>query len=428
MITENQRKKKKKKKRLAFFLILTYLIVFFSGYGIGLSNSDKNISGKTEQSEEENIKEVEATEESAKEVSQEKEEAEEKEQNKTVEKIMNDMTLSEMVYQMMFVTPESITGVGQAVQAGEGTKQALLKYPVGGIIYFSQNFQSREQTVEMIKNTQNYSKIPLFISVDEEGGRVSRLGSNPQMGTTKHPPMLEIGNTKDAKKAYAIGEMLAKELTEIGFNVDFAPDSDVLINSENKEIGDRSFGSDPQNVAMMVQSIVSGMQENGLSATLKHFPGHGSTYVDSHTGYSESTRTIEELRNSEFLPFISGINAGADFIMISHMTLINAVKEKVPASVSKEVITDMLKNELGYSGIIITDSFRMGAITDKYTASQAAVKAVKAGVDMILMTPDITSAHSAIVAAVKSGEISEDRIKESVRKIISLKVEKGMFE
>ena len=146
------------------------------------------------------------------------------------------------------------------------------------------------------------------------------------------------------------------------------------------------------------------------------------------TGYSESTRTLDEMRNCEFLPFVSGIKAEVDFIMVSHMTPVNATEEKVPASVSKEIITDGLKTELGYSGIVITDAFNMGAVTEKYTAGEAAVKAVKAGVDMILMTPDLNAAHSAIKEAVNSGEITEERIVESVRKIIALKVEKGMFE
>ena len=349
-------------------------------------------------------------------------------QEDMVQKLMQDMTLSDMVYQMFFVTPESITKIGTAVAAGETTREALKKYPVGGLVYFSKNFESREQTAQMISNSQSYSKIPLFISVDEEGGRVSRLGSNAAMGTTKHPPMKQIGDTKDPQKAYAVGKTLATELKALGFNVDFAPDADVLVNPNNTEIGDRSFGSDPALVSKMVESVVKGMQENGLSATLKHFPGHGSTQVDSHTGYSASTRTAEQLRLTEFLPFQAGVGAEADFVMVSHMTLVNAVTEKVPASISKEVITDMLLHELQYKGIVITDSFSMGAITEAYSAGDAAVRAVKAGVDMILMPFDLEAAHRTIVGAVQSGEISQARIEQSVRKILTLKVKKQMFQ
>lgn len=342
--------------------------------------------------------------------------------------MIDDMTTSELIYQMMFVTPESITGVGKVLRAGDTTKQALEKYPVGGIVYFAQNFESRAQTSEMISKTQEFSKIPLFISVDEEGGIVSRLGSNSNMGITKHPPMKTIGETGDPSKAYEVGKTLAKDLSALGFNVDFAPDADVLVNPNNKEIGNRSFGSEPHLVATMVESAVKGLEENGVSATVKHFPGHGSTYVDSHTGYSESTRTIDELRSSEFLPFKSAIGAHVDFVMVSHMTPINATGEKLPASISKEVITDMLIDELGFNGIVITDSFSMGAITENYTPGEAAVKALNAGVDMILMPSSVDETHSALMAAVEDGRISRERIEKSVKKILTLKIEKGMIK
>lgn len=344
------------------------------------------------------------------------------------DKILNDMTLEEKVYQMMFVAPEDITGVGVALQAGETTKKALEEYPVGGIIYFAQNFESREQITEMINNTQNYSRIPLFISVDEEGGRVSRLGSNPSMGTVKHPPMLEIGKTEDFEKAYETGKTLANDLKSLGFNMDFAPVADVLINKNNTEIGDRSFGNDTEIVSMMVENCVRGLQENGVSATLKHFPGAGATSVDSHTGYSANPRIAKELRSTEFQPFIAGIDAGADFVMISHMTLTNATKENLPCSLSKEVVTDMLVNELGFKGIIITDSFRMGAVTEHYLPEEIGVMAIKAGNDMILMPKDMQATHKGIVDAVNTGEISEERINESVRKILQKKIEKDLWK
>lgn len=410
----NRRRRKSNNKAkivIAIALILTELLVFLSGYFVGVHmtkkaivNDDADIPTQEELQTNKKTKEEEL-----------------------IDKIMKDMSISDMIYQMMFVTPEAITNVGTVVRAGETTKKALEKYPVGGIVYFAQNFESREQTSEMISKTQEFSKIPLFISVDEEGGRVARLGSNPAMGTTKQPPMKLIGESKDPKKAYNVGKTMGTELNELGFNVDFAPDADVIINSNNKEIGDRSFGTDPELVSQMVENVVKGLQDNGVSATLKHFPGHGSTYVDSHTGYSESDRTIDELRTNEFLPFKSGIDAGADFIMISHMTLVNATEEKVPSSISKEVITDMLINELGYKGIVITDSFSMGAITKEYTTADAAVRAVNAGVDMILMSSDLTGTHGAILAAVESGEISKERIEESVRKILLLKAKKKMI-
>lgn len=352
---------------------------------------------------------------------------EEKNPEDAVEEILREMTLEEKVWQMMFVTPEDITGVSVAITAGETTEKALQKYPVGGIIYFSQNFQNIDQTTEMIKKTQEYSKIPLFISVDEEGGTVSRLGSKPQMGTKKQPSMLEIGKTEDAQNAYQVGVELATDLAKFGFNVDFAPVADVLVSRENVETQTRSFGYDAENVSEMVSNVVKGLQKHGVSATLKHFPGAGATTVDTHTGYSANPRTIEELRKTEFLPFASGIDAGADFVMVSHMTLTNATKKKLPCSVSAEVIQDMLIDELGFDGIVITDSLRMGAITEHYSPSEIGVMAVKAGNDMILMPKDIDATHKGIVDAVKNGEISEDRINESVRKILIRKIENGLW-
>jgi len=410
-----QRRRKKSNSGFVFLMIILLLVSFFAGFFVG-KNSGK---GKTDGKEKEGKKSEQKQEQSNPNQATDAEAA--------VDKLMSEMTLSDKVYQMMFVTPESITKVGAVVQAGETTKNAIAAYPVGGLVYFAKNFESREQTVTMLQNTQSYSKIPLFISVDEEGGRVSRLGSNQAMGVTKQPPMKEIGDTKDAQKAYAIGQTLGEELTALGFNTDFAPIADVLLHANNTEIGDRSFGSNPEEVAVMVENIVKGMEEKGLSATLKHFPGHGSTQTDSHTGYSESQRTLDELRSFEFLPFISGFNAGADMVMISHMTLVNATEEKVPCSVSKEVITDLLKTELGFQGVILTDSFQMKAITDQYTSAQAAVKAIEAGVDMILMPQDLEAAHKGIVDAVNAGTISQERIDESVKKILMLKFEKGML-
>ncbi len=354
-------------------------------------------------------------------------ESEVKEPDKVCQ-LMEEMTLSDKVYQLMFVTPEAITGVGTVIQAGEATKKALSEKPVGGIIYFSANLKNATQTKEMIENTQNYSKIPLFTGVDEEGGIVSRLGSNSLMGVTYHPPMREIGESKNPEKAYDVGKTLGSELSYLGFNVDFAPVADVLVNEGNSVIGNRSFGTDPENVATMVFEEVKGMEENGVSATLKHFPGHGSTYSDSHSGYAASTRTLEELRQAEFIPFAKGISAGVDFIMVAHITMVNATKDKLPATLSSEVVEGMLKGELGYKGIVITDAMNMGAIANQYTTEEATVKAILAGCDMILMPKDLTVAHNAIIAAVASGEITEERIDESVRKILSLKIEKGLIK
>lgn len=344
-----------------------------------------------------------------------------------VEELMQSMTLEEKVWQMFFVRPEDITGMGTVVQAGETTKTALENYPVGGFIYFSQNIESREQLTEMIANVQSYSKIPLFISVDEEGGRVARLG-DAGIGVTTHPPMAEIGASGDPRRAGEVGETLGRDLKELGFNMDFAPVADVITVENNEDIGDRSFGSYPELVADMVAAEVEGMQSQNISATLKHFPSNGSTESNTHNETGVCTRTLEEMRSCEFIPFKAGIEAGADVVMVAHMAAVNVTGDETPSTLSKTIVTDLLRGELGFSKVVISDALNMGAITSVYEPEEAAVAAVEAGVDLLLMSPDAVGSAETIIAKVESGEISEDRIDESVRRILSLKQERGILD
>lgn len=343
-----------------------------------------------------------------------------------VDQLIQGMTLEEKIWQMFFVTPEDICNIGTVIQAGETTKNALTDYPVGGLIYFSKNIESRNQLSQMLKNTIAYCKIPPFLSIDEEGGRVSRLG-DAEIGTTKHPPMAKIGATNDPEKAREIGVTLGRELKELGFNMDFAPVTDILTVASNQDIGDRSFGTDPTLVAGMVAAQVEGMQSQNLSATLKHFPGCGSTAANTHLETGASSRTLEEMRNAEFLPFQAGIDAGADFVMVAHMSAPAITGDETPAILSPIIVTDLLRKELGFEKVIITDALNMGAITSAYTPEESAVLAVEAGVDMLLMSPDIDVAAKAIKEAVESGEIPESRIDESVRRILTLKQERGIL-
>ncbi len=343
-----------------------------------------------------------------------------------VDQLLKGMTLEEKIWQMFFVTPEDICNIGTVIQAGDTTKAALQKYPVGGLIYFSKNIESEEQLSQMLKNTVAYSKIPPFLSIDEEGGRVSRLG-DAGIGTTKHPPMAEIGATKDPEKAREIGVTLGRELKELGFNMDFAPVADILAVEANQDIGDRSFGTDPETVAQMVAAQVKGMQSQNLSATLKHFPGCGSTAANTHLETGASVRTLEEMRNGEFIPFQAGIDAGADFVMVAHMSAPAITGDETPSILSPVIVTDLLRKELGFEKVIISDALNMGAITSVYSPEESALLAVEAGIDMLLMSPDVHKAVSALKAAVDSGRISESRIDESVRRILTLKQERGIL-
>ena len=210
-------------------------------------------------------------------------------------------------------------------------------------------------------------------------------------------------------------------MAELGFNVDFAPDADVLSNEDNAVIGDRSFGTDPNIVAEMAWAYSEGLNNNGVLATYKHFPGHGGTIEDSHSEYAYSYKTLDELKEMELIPFQSGSQNGVDFIMISHISTPEVTGGDIPASLSKLWVTDILRKEMGYEGIIITDSLAMGAVSNNYTSSEAAIKAVEAGCDMLLMPSNFKVAYQAVIESVKNGQISQERIDESVKRIVTAK-------
>ena len=334
------------------------------------------------------------------------------------ESYYSEMSIENKVAGLFMVTPESITGVKTATKAGDGTQEALNQYAVGGLIYFGQNILAKEQIMTMLSNTASMSNYPIFFAVDEEGGEVSRV-ANSKVEVTKVDDMASIGAGGDASLAADAGTTIGSYLNEIGFNVDFAPVADVA--GEGSALGDRSFGSDPQAVSEMVTSAVSGIEGTGVSACLKHFPGLGSTTEDTHDGRVEITKSLEEMRASDFVPFSAGIEAGADFVMVSHATAPALDEDNVPSSLSKKVITDILRGELGFEGVVITDALDMTAITEYYTTEEAAVMALEAGADMLLMPDDFEKAYNAVLAAVQDGTISEERINESLDRIYRVK-------
>ena len=334
------------------------------------------------------------------------------------ESYYSEMSIENKVAGLFMVTPESITGVKTATKAGDGTQEALNQYAVGGLIYFGQNILDKEQIMTMLSNTASMSNYPIFLAVDEEGGEVSRV-ANSKVEVTKVDDMASVGAGGDASLAADAGTTIGSYLNEIGFNVDFAPVADVA--GEGSALGSRSFGSDPQAVGDMVSNAVGGIEGTGVSACLKHFPGLGSTSEDTHDGRVEITKSLDEMRASDFVPFSAGIEAGADFVMVSHATAPALDEDNVPSSLSKKVITDILRGELGFEGIVITDALDMTAITDYYTPEEAAVMALEAGADMLLMPEDFEKAYNAVLAAVQDGTISEERINESLDRIYRVK-------
>ena len=339
------------------------------------------------------------------------------------------MTLEVKFGQLFFITPEKLTGIGVAIQAGDTTKQMLEQYPVGGLIYFSQNIETPDQITSMIENSQSYSRIPLFIGIDEEGGTlVARIANNPNFNVEKFPNMKEIGATGDPNQAFYVGSTIGSYLHSYGFNMDFAPDADLLTNPNNSVIGERSFGSDPTLVGTMTAQAVKGFQQENVSAVIKHFPGHGDTKEDSHTGAAIVTKTLDELRMAEFIPFQSGIEADVDGVMVGHLQVPQVTGTDTPATLSPIIITDILRNELGFQGLVITDSLSMGAITQYYSSDEAAVLALQAGADILLMPEDFPLAYQGVLNAVSSGTLSEERIDESVKRILTVKYNRGIIE
>ncbi len=339
-----------------------------------------------------------------------------------VARLMAEMTLRDKICQMMFVTPTDITGVKKVTAAGEATRKALVEYPVGGLNYTKVNMVSQEQVSKMLHGVQEMSKIPLLLSCDEEGGRVTRLMST--VDTTWVDAMLDFKDD-GPETAYRNAQTIAKDMERLGFNMDLAPVADVLTNPKNTVIGDRAYSDDYQQAASLLPSAVRGFRENGIACVIKHFPGHGGTTSDSHYGSAYVYRTLEELRAGELLPFQAGIDAGADAVMMGHLIVPDISEE--PAVFSYEIVTRLLREEMGFEGVVMTDALGMKAIADHYGNRDVAVKAVQAGVDMLLSPMDLDTAIDALTDAVEDGTIPETRIDESVTRILRLKANRGLL-
>ena len=334
------------------------------------------------------------------------------------------MTLKEKLWQLFFTTPDDLTGVSGATQAGEMTRKALDEYPVGGLCYFRSNIEDRDQITSMLSGTAAHTRTPMFLAVDEEGGVVTRLSSVEDLGVTNLGPAADFGAVGDPNAVYEAAFALAGQMYELGFNTDFAPVADLYVEG-NTEIATRAYSADPAVVAQMSGAMVNGLQENRVAACLKHFPGHGSAQSDTHEGKAISTRTLDELRQEEFVAFRQGIENDVYFVMMSHLT--NENLSPLPASLSPEVV-GLLRDELGFEGIVITDSLKMEAIVDEFTSADAAVMAIEAGCDMILMPNDLQVAYEGLLDAVLEDRISEERIDESVLRILTVKFKMGIME
>ncbi len=338
------------------------------------------------------------------------------------EQLLSEMSLYEKVCQMFLITPESLTATSLVTQAGPATQAALEEYPVGGLVYFARNLESSDQVLSMISNTQSYSELGLLIAVDEEGGIVNRLMDT--LGTTYINSMFNYRH-EGTLTAYTNAATIGADIASYGFNTNFAPVADVWSNEENTVIGRRAYSDDFAEAAELIAAAVEGYHGAGMICTLKHFPGHGDTAEDSHYASAYVSKTADELRSEEFLPFIAGIEAGADMVMIGHLSV--PALDDEPATVSKTIVTDILRGELGFDGVVITDSMEMSSVSELYEPDELAVRAIEAGVDLLLEPESFRTALNGVMAALESGRLSEARIDESVLRILTMKLKYGII-
>lgn len=345
-----------------------------------------------------------------------------------VDERIGAMTLEQKVAQLFIVTPEALVeGVSQVTQAGDMTREGVTAHPVGGIVYFAQNLLDPEQTTTMLANVKQFyadaGNVAPFIAVDEEGGTVVRIADNEAFGAQDVGDASALGSAGDTEAAKRAAEQIADYLMPLGFNLDFAPVADVVDPLRSDTMGLRSLSSDAAVAADMVRAEVEGFRDKKMLCCAKHFPGIGAAAGDSHEGAITIEATNEELETVDLVPFRAAIEAGVPMIMVGHVSLPNIVGDSTPAPLSSAVVQGMLRDSLGYTGIIVTDSLSMGAITDYYTPAEAAVAALKAGCDIPLMPERLDEAYQGVLSAVQVGELTEERLDESLTRILTAKQE-----
>ena len=347
----------------------------------------------------------------------------EEEKEYVISTLIDSLTLEEKIGQLFFCAFRQNADGSDMLVFPESVVNTIQVYNIGGVCLFAENLDTQAQTQTLTAQiTGQRTDILPFIGIDEEGGVVSRLRRS-QIPHTVIEPAGEMGSAQRAKEA---GQVIGEKLDELGITVDFAPVGDVNTNPDNTVIGSRAFSSNAEEAAQMTAAFVEGLQGCGLGAAVKHFPGHGDTEADSHYGSVYVTHTAERLAEVEFLPFRAAIEKDVAFVMMGHILVPNVTKERLPATLSKEMI-DILRDDLGFAGIVITDAMNMRAITDEYSSAQSAVMAIEAGVDMILMPADLMEAMAGVKKAVEEGRLHEERIHASLERILSLKYDMGLL-
>lgn len=347
----------------------------------------------------------------------------EEERLNTVESYLNTMTTEEKIGQLFMMDFRTDDEGNDITTLSDEVASQISEYHLGGVILFAENIDTAEQTTQLIEDMQAVANITLFMGVDEEGGIVSRL-DNSNIEHEEIPSAAEITSNEEAAST---GTIIGEELKALGFNVDFAPVADVNTNPDNPVIGSRAYSEDASIVSERVSAFITALQDTGIAGAAKHFPGHGDTTTDTHYGTASVTHDLERLETVEFLPFESAIEAGVDMILVGHIQVPNVTGDDIPASLNPQII-DLLRDNLGYDGVVITDGMDMEAITESYGIGESAVMAIEADVDIVLMPADLTEAYTAVEEAVASGRITEENLNDSVTRVLLLKYDLGLIE
>ena len=417
------RRKRRQKNQIAAYTVVAILIVILA-VGIALAVSKITSMSRNNEEQQNKLDEMFSSEETITVPTETQEtvvELTDEQKLDTIidEAIIQNMPIEDKVAGLFITTPESITGVSTAVQAGDGTKDALSKYPVGGIVYAAKNIQSADQLKQMIDNTKLYTSYPLFIAIDGEGSGTDAVAA-AGLGTKVDSPQ-NIGASGDPNNAYTAGATVGTYLAELGFNLDFAPSADLSVVDGNAA-GSSSYGSDATAVASYVTNMQTALQEQKVTASIGHFPGIGSMTQSTKDGMASTDRGADDFRAGEFTVFQSCIDSGVTkMISISNMAAPSLTGDNTPCSLSSAVVTDILRNELNFRGVIVSEAMNEAAITNYYGADEAAVLALRAGCDMIYAPENFETAYNGVLEAVQNGTISEDRINDSLRRIYRIK-------
>jgi len=389
------------------------LLLLLSGCQIGnekLNQQDQKIEEKLQESELD-LKDEREDQSDNKAVSEASSEASILEAS--VDQIVSSLSLEAKVAQLFYVTLEDYQRTG---------------LPYGGIIFFKHNMITADQTQNTISKIQSELTVPAFIGLDEEGGLVTRITGKASIGGTEIPEAWVLGHAAIPNAVYIANEIIAREIRILGFNMNFAPVGDIHTNPQNPIIGHRAFSDNPEVVAEKVIEAIRAYQNHNIIPVIKHYPGHGDTKEDSHMGTATLNHDLSRLMTIELVPFIEAIRGGVDVIMVGHLQVPQITGDLTPASLSEVMIQEILIDELGFDGLIVSDALNMKSIVDEYSTEAMINKGLDAGLNLFLMPENVDEAYKYLLEKAQTSKETEMKIDNTLRKIIRLKLEKNLFE